>query len=155
MTALDNDFIADLDRPVGGRWIKKDEFTSKGQRIGGTLVSIEVRPRTDPEGNIVVGRKSGQPRKVYRVKFEVPKETRDGSEDDGLRIWDANEAGQNAIRTAYQQAGTKELIGGQFSARVTAEAPDSFSQATYQAKFEPAPKTLPSELDADTDDGDW
>lgn len=148
-----NDFYADVERPVGGRWVKTAEFSTKGQRIGGTLIGIELRPRTDPEGNVVVGRKSGQPRKIYRVTFEVPKETRDGSEDDGIRIWDANEAGQTAIRTAYQQAGTKELIGGQFSARVVAEAPDSFSQATYQAKFEPAPKTV--ELpDADTDE-DW
>jgi hypothetical protein len=154
MTALDNDFIAELDRPVGGRWVKTADFSTKGQRIGGTLHNIEVRPRTDPEGNIVVGRKSGQPRKIFRVTFEVPKETRDGEDDDGLRIWDANEAGQTAIRSAYQQAGTKELIGGKFSARIVADAPDSFSQATYQAKFEAAPKTV--ELpDADTDDGDW
>jgi hypothetical protein len=153
MTTM-NDFYEDVERPVGGRWVKRDDFSTKGQRIDGTLRGIEVRPRTDPEGNVVVGRKSGQPRKIYRVTFEVPAGQRDGSEDDGLRIWDANEAGQTAIRTAYQHAGTKELIGGKFSARIVADAPDSFSQATYQAKFEAAPKTV--ELpDADTDDGDW
>ena len=107
----------------------------------------EVRQRTDPEGNVVLGRKSGQPRKVYRVTFEVPQAKREGDEDDGLRIWDANEAGQTAIREAYKAAGTKELIGGRFAAVVTADAPDSFSQATYKAKFEPAPKTV--ELDDD------
>lgn len=142
MTTISNDFYEDVERPVGGRWVKKEDFSAKGDKIEGTLVGIEVRQRTDPEGNVVLGRKSGQPRKIYRVTFEVPAAKRDGDEDDGLRIWDANEAGQTAIREAYKAVGTKELIGGKFGAIVTAEAPDSFSQATYKAKFEAAPKNV-------------
>jgi hypothetical protein len=153
MTALDNDFIQDLERPRGGTWVTKDGgFSKKGDRIGGTLLSIEVRDRTDPAGDVVLGRKSGKARKIYRVMFEAPTAERTGPDDDGIRIWDANEAGQTAVRDAYKAAGTKELIGGQFSARIVADAPDSYSQATYQAKFEPAPKTV--EL-PDTDDSPW
>lgn len=146
-----NDFYEDVERPRGGRWVRTEDFSSKGDRIGGTLRSIEVIDRRNPEGDIVVGRKSGKPRKVYRVVFEVPAEKRDGDEDDGLRNWDANEAGQTAIRDAYKAAGTKELIGGQFTARVVAEAPDKWSQATYQAKFEPPAPTVDL---ADNND-DW
>lgn len=151
MTQLDNDFIQDLERPRGGRWVKKDDFSKKGDTISGVLREIEIRDRTDPEGNVVLGRKSGKARRIYRVTFEVPVTEREGAEDDGIRIWDANEAGQTAIRDAYKAAGTKELIGGKFSARVSADAASSYEQATYQAKFEAAPKVV--EL-PDTDDGD-
>lgn len=152
MTQLDNDFLADLDRPRGGRWVKKDDFSAKGDKISGLLREIDIRDRTDPEGNVVLGRKSGKARKIYRVTFEVPAVERDGAEDDGIRIWDANEAGQTAVRDAVKKAGTKELIGGQFRARVKAEAPDSFSQATYEVEFTPPAKTV--EL-PDTDGDDW
>jgi hypothetical protein len=154
VTTISNDFYEDVERPRGGRWVKSADFSTKGQKIGGTLVGIEVRQRTDPEGNVVVGRKSGQPRKIYRVTFEIPAAKRDGDEDDGLRIWDANEAGQTAISDAYKAVGTKELIGGKFEAVVTADAPDSFSQATYKARFEKAPKTVELDDDpfADNDD---
>lgn len=153
MTALDNEFVQELERPRGGKFVKYDDFKEKGQRIAGTLLGIEPRDRTTPEGDIVLGRKSGKPRKVYWVSFEVPADQRTDVDDDGLRIWEANEAGQTAIRDAYKAAGTKELIGGKFSARVVAEAPDSFSQATYQAKFEPAPKTV--DLPDVAGDDDW
>lgn len=155
MTALDNDFIEDLERPRGGTFVKYDDFKDKGQRIAGTLRNIEIRDRTNPDdGSVVLGRKSGKPRKVYQVTFEVPDDERRDEDDNGLRIWEANEAGQTAIRDAVKAAGTKELIGGKFTARVKAPAPDKFSQATYEAKFEPAPKTLPAELDND-DEEPW
>jgi hypothetical protein len=141
------EFYEDVERPRGGRWVKLHE---KGDRLDGKLLAIEVRDRTDPEGNVVLGRKSGKARKIYRVTVEVDK--REDAEDDGLRIWDANEAGQASIRDAYKAAGTKELIGGRFAAVVTADAPDSFSQATYKAKFEPPAKTV--ELPDDDPFGD-
>lgn len=128
------DFYNDVERPRGGRWVK---LKNKGDRLDGTLVSIEVRDRTDPKGNLVLARKSGQPRKIYRVTVEVPAEQREDTDDNGIRIWDANEAGQNAIRDAYADAGTKELIGGRFAVRVDAEAEDEYSQATFKAKFDP------------------
>lgn len=149
MTQLDNDFIQDLNRPRGGQWVTKDGgFSKTGDKIGGTLVSIDFLDRTDPEGNVVLGRKSGKARKIYRVRFEVPADQRVDADDDGLRIWDANEAGQTAVRDAVKKAGTNELIGGKFRARVKAQAPDSFSQAIYEAEFEPAPKKV------DLPDGD-
>lgn len=137
------DFYNDVERPRGGRWVK---LKNKGDRLDGKLVSIEVMNRTDPEGNVVLGRKSLQPRKIYRVIVEVPAEQREGQDDNGLRIWDANEAGQSAVQDAYKAAGTKELIGGRFAVAVTAEAPDSFSQATFKAKFDPP---APSKVELD------
>lgn len=150
MTALDNDFLEDLERPRGGTYVKHDDFKEKGQRIGGILRGVEVRDRTTPDGEVVLGRKSGKPRKVYRITFEVPADQRRDSDDDGLRIWEANEAGQTAVRDAVKAAGTNELVGGKFQAAVIAPAPDSFSQALYKAKFEPAPKTV--DLPVDDDD---
>lgn len=137
------DFYNDVERPRGGRWVK---LKNKGDRLDGTLVSIEVKNRTDPEGNVVLARKSQQPRKIYRVTVEIPAEQREGQDDTGLRIWDANEAGQTAVQDAYKTAGTKELIGGRFAVAVTAEAEDSYSQATFKAKFDP-PTPAKVELD--------
>lgn len=139
------DFYNDVERPRGGRWVK---LTHKGDRLDGKLVSIEVKPRTDPEGNVVLARKSQQPRKIYRVIVEVPDGQREGQDDNGVRIWDANEAGQNAVQDAYKAAGTKELIGGRFAVAVTAEAEDSYSQAQFKAQFEP-PAPAKVELDDD------
>jgi hypothetical protein len=134
-----NDFYADVEKPRGGRWVN---LNNKGERLDGILRDIEVRPRTDPEGNVVLGRKSGNPRKVYHIVVEVPEDQREGRDDDGLRNWDANEAGQEAVRIAYKAAGTKDLLGGRFAVVVTADPPDKWSQAEYKAKFEPpAPKT--------------
>ena len=150
--SISSDFYEDVERPRGGKWVQFNDFKEKGQKIEGTLVSIEVRPRINPKnGEVIRGQKSGKPRRVYRVTFEVPADKRDGTDDDGLRIWDANEAGQIAIRDAYKAVGTKELIGGRFAAVIVAAAEDDYSQATYKAKFEAAPKTATVELD-DTDD---
>lgn len=136
------DFYEDVERPRGGRWVK---LKDKGDRLDGKLVSIEVLDRTNPEGDVILHRKTGKPRKIYRVIVEVPE--REDSDDDGLRIWDANESGQTAVREAYKAAGTKELIGGRFAVVLTSEAEDTYSQASYKAKFEPPAPSKTVELD--------
>lgn len=143
------DFYEDVERPRGGTWVK---LANKGDRLDGTLRDISVRDRTDPEGNPVLGRKSGKARKIYRVVVEIPDDQRHGPDDDGLRNWDANEAGQQAIRDAYKAVGTKELIGGRFAVAVTQEAPNSMSQAAYRVKFEPPAPSATVDLPDDGPD---
>lgn len=142
MTALNSDLIQDLERPRGGRWVKTPDFSEKGQRIGGILRNITIEDRTDDKNNVVYVRGTDRARKVYRVIFQVPANERDGDSDEGLRIWDAPETGQSAIRDAVKAAGTNELIGAAFKARIVEAKPTEYSQATYEVKFEPAPKTV-------------
>ena len=129
---IDEEFFNNAERPRGGRWIK---LQKKGDRVDGTLISIEAKPRTDPDGNPVLSRKTQQPRKIYRVAIQTT--LKEDDDDTGIRYWDANEAGKTALEDAYHAAGTRNLVGGRVAVAVAADPPDSFSQATYRVKFEP------------------
>ena len=129
-----SDFIDDAERS-GGKWFK---CFNEGDTIDGELVNIDVIERRDPNGQVTISKKSGKARKVYRITFKV---TPEDTDDDGLRVWDANESAQIAIRDAYKKVGTKELIGGRIKIRVT-ESATRDTQATYQARFEAAPKKV-------------
>lgn len=121
-----DDFNTWIDQPRGGRWIK---LTNPGDILKGELVDIDLINRTTPDGEIVLGKKSGKPRKVARVTVRV---TPEDADDDGIRIFDANEAAQAALRTA----GRLEQ-GGTIAITIDQAAPDKFSQATYRCQFKP------------------
>ncbi len=137
MTTLSDpldDFNQQASKPVGGRWAKLKDV---GDKMQGVLLSAEIRDRTDPEGNIVVGRKSGKPRNIWRLIIQT--DLRDDTDDDGIRVFDANEAAQNAIRDALPLT-----VGNRVGVQITAAAADSYSQATYAfaqkaAEVAPAP----------------
>lgn len=123
---------AEITRPRGGRWVKLAEV---GDRLVGTLVDAEMTERRDLDGNVVLGKKSGKPRKVARLRIQT--ELREDPDDDGLRTWDANEAGQTALREIAPLT-----IGDLIAVQVVEAAPDKWSQATYKATSKPAPKKV-------------
>jgi len=134
-----SDLNDELSKPVGGQWVKLKEV---GDKVVGTLLDAEMRDRTDPDGNVVLGKKSGKPRRICRLRIQT--EERVDGDDDGLRIFDANEAGINALRAIAPLE-----IGSLIAIQVTAAAPDMYSQATYKATSKPAPKTVAIPADDD------
>ena len=86
-----NDLNDDLAKPRGGKWVK---LTEVGDKVTGVILDAEMVNRTDPEGNVVLNKKSGKPRRIARLRLQ----TDDDSDDDGVRIFDANESAQDALR---------------------------------------------------------
>ena len=125
------DFYDDVARS-GGSWVKLNE---KGDTISGVVMSIDVLERTDPEGNVVKSRKTDKPRKIYRLRFVIPEAERDGGDDDGIRIFDANESAKSAIIRAFKECGESEVEGLDFWLKVSAERETPMSQLGYEAKF--------------------
>jgi hypothetical protein len=120
---------------TGGRWAKLDAV---GTEIVGTLIAIDTdKVRTDPDGNVVLSKKSGQPRKVYGLLIQT--DNREDGDDDGKRRYDANESAQYAIIDAFKEwrktNPTGDVEGCQFWLKATEEAKDKFSQMGYKAKF--------------------
>lgn len=128
----------------GGRWLKLRN--TEDPPIDGEIVAFEERDRTDPEGNVVYSRKDkARPRKVWT--FTLRTELHDDDDDDGLRKIDLNESGQRAVADAIKKSGQKAAVGGRLQVAVTVDAEDSFSQATYAAKYTP-----PTATGVDADD---
>lgn len=123
-----DDFNEEAQKPRGGRWVK---LAAKGDFVKGELLDMEIINRTDPEGNVVLSRKTGNPRKVTRVRIQT--ELREDGDDDGVRIFDANESATDAL---YKAA--PFIIGGTIAIQLTEEPPDKFSQASYTVAFKAA-----------------
>jgi hypothetical protein len=134
-------FYADAESR-GGSWVKVKEA---GDRAVGTIVDIDIRDRRDMEGNVVIGKKSGKPRKEYVVTYEV--DDRDGPDDDGIRKLSLNESGQSAFVAAYKAAGGGDISGARFALQVTAGAPDKFSQASYACSIKKGAKPVTVPVD--------
>jgi len=121
----------------GGKWAK---LATKGDKIAGELVSIDKRQRRTPEGDIVVGKKSGEPRTEWVITVRVPADQHEDADDDGLRKYGANEGAQRAVKEAIKRAGIKsadELVGCQFALAVAKEAEGKFEQHDYVAQVKP------------------
>jgi hypothetical protein len=126
---------AELAKPRGGKWAKLSEV---GDRLVGTILDGETVNRTDPEGNVVLGKKSGKPRRVYRLRLQT--DLRDDPEDDGVRIFDANESAQDALRACAPLQ-----IGAQLAIAIVGAPADKWSQATYKAQQKTVAEPLPTE----------
>lgn len=128
----------------GGTWVK---LTEVGDSFVGELVDIEVRDRRDMDGNPVLGKKSGQVRKEYKVVFRVPTSQREDADDDGIRNFAANESAQRAIDEAYKACGKDaQLDGARIAVQLVEAAADKFSQAGYTAQIKPAEKKVAAAL---------
>lgn len=123
---------SEITKPRGGKWVK---LTEVGDKIVGTLIDAEIVERRDLDGNVVLGKKSGKPRTVARLRIQT--DTRDDADDDGVRILDGNESVKDALREIAPLE-----IGSLIAVQVTAAAPDKWSQATYKATQKAAPKTV-------------
>lgn len=126
---------------TGGKWVK---LKTVGDEIKGTLTAAEIVDRTDLDGSPILSRKSGKPRKVWRLTIQT--DQREDGDDDGVRIFDANESAQSAIRPLLPLQ-----PGGTILVRLTETAADSFSQATYQAGYK-APELLAGQAAAESTD---
>lgn len=120
-----------LTAPRGGRWVK---LRDTGDKITGELIDVEMINRTDPSGEVVLGKKSGKPRRVARIRIQTA--DHNDPDDDGIRIFDANESAQTALAECVARDG-KLAAGGTIAIAVVGAPRDAYSQATYAAKFKP------------------
>lgn len=118
----------------GGRYLKLR--STDDPAVDGEILAFEERDRTDPDGNVVTSRKSGQARREWL--FTISTDLREDGEDDGVRKFAANESAQRAIADAIKKSGQKAAIGGRLQVAVSQNPEDSYSQATYAAKYTPA-----------------
>lgn len=131
--------IEELNQDVtatGSAWIKLNR--KEHGTLTGIVVDVDTRDKTF-EGQVVVSRKTGKPRKS-RV-FTLITDLRDDSiEDDaGLRKFDANEGAYFAIIDAIKEAKTTAEIGDTLAIKVTDDPPTTTSQAEYKAKWTKGP----------------
>ena len=127
------DELAEAAASLGGSWVKLQKKADGA--IEGKVVAFEKRNRTDPEGNVVYKRGTQTPRIEWRFTLEVDPELREGPDDDGIRKLAANESMQWAIAAAIKEAGGTPNIGDRLKVGVREDPKDSFSQATYQARW--------------------
>lgn len=127
----------------GGQWVKLKATTDAP--VEGTIVSVEKRDRTDPQGNVVFKKGTQTPRVEY--VFTLQTGLSDGADDDGIRKLPANESMTRAIEEAERKAGVPMREGGTLKVGVKADPADQFSQAEYVAKYTP-----PSLLETDDED---
>lgn len=122
---------------VGGSWVKLE---NEGDMLAGTILEIDTeKQRTDPEGNVIMSRKSGKPRIVFGLLVQTDERDPDNPDDDGKRRFDANESAQYAILDAFKAWRKENPSGGvegcKFYLKVAEAKKDTYSQHTYKAKF--------------------
>lgn len=130
-----NDEIASF----GGEWVKLNR--KEHGALEGEIVDVEVREKSF-EGQVVLSRKTGQPRKEWVVTLRVPETERDGADDDGIRKVSLNESGQRAFAAAVKAAKAKVEAGGTLKIGVKADPATDREQAEYQARYTPPAKTI-------------
>jgi hypothetical protein len=122
---------------AGGSWVKLR--TTDDTPIEGRIADFVKRDRTDPDGNVVFKKGTQTPRVEWVFTLEVDPADPD---DDGVRKLPCNESMQRAISDAIKAAGKAAEVGGTLKVGVKEDPEDSFSQATYQAKYTPPAKTV-------------
>lgn len=123
----------------GGKWIN---LTTSGEAIIGELIDIEERDKTW-KGTVVLGSKSGKPRKEWVITLRVDPVDDD---DDGLRKLAAAEGLQWAILDHLRDNGVKfpSTWGGRLAIGVVKGKPDETTQVEeWSIRYSP-----PSAADA-------
>ena len=124
------DQINDRIQTMGGRWAK---LTHTGDKLVGTLLEADETERTDPDGDVVRSKKTGEPRKVWNLTLQT--DERADSDDDGVRKFSANESCQGAIGKAVKEQGVRLGVGCTIKIGVTAENGE-FEQCDYKVVLE-------------------
>lgn len=136
--------LDDLNQAVatrGGRWIKIR--TTDDPKIDGEILEFEQRDKTDLDGNVVVGKKSGKPRIEWLFTLKV--DEREDDDDDGIRKVPANESMQGAIAKAIKESGHQAEVGGRLQIAVAKNPEDDYSQADYVARYTPPALAVPTD----------
>lgn len=122
----------------GGTYVKLNR--KEHGVLEGVILDAEVRDKTF-EGQVIVSRKSGQPRKEWLFTLDT------GAEQPVK--FAANEGAQFAIRQAVKDAGGKLEKGGTLKVAVKQDPATSTQQAEYQAKYTAPTKTAVSDAIAE------
>lgn len=120
----------------GGRFIKVNR--KEHGVLKGIVLDIERRDRTY-EGQVVLNRKTGKPRDSYVITLLTELRDPEIDDDDGVRMFDANESAWRAISTAVREAKATAEVGDTLTLKVENDPPSSNSQADYRAKWEKGP----------------
>lgn len=115
----------------GGTYVKLNR--KEHGVLEGVILDAEVRDKTY-EGQVIVSRKSGKPRKEWLFTLDT------GGEEPVK--FAANEGAQFAIRQAVKDAGGKLEKGGILKVGVKTDPASTTEQAEYQAKYT-APTSTP------------
>jgi hypothetical protein len=116
---------------LSGTWVKLR--TTDDPPVEGKVLDFEDRAKTF-EGAPVLSRKSGTQRREWVF-------TIDAGGDDPVKL-SLNEAGQRAVAAALREAGSKANVGDTLKIAVAADPPGDREQATYKARWTPAPAGL-------------
>lgn len=127
----------------GGTWIGLRE---KGDRVEGTIIDFEERPKTF-EGEPVLSRKSGQQRMEWVFTLQTGES--EGAADDGVRKVSLDENGQRAVKKAIKDAGSPAVVGGTLIIAVVADRETPTSQCEKKAKYTPPVKEIAVPVDGD------
>lgn len=119
---------------AGGTWLKLR--TTQDPAVDGSIIDFEERDRRDPDGNVILSRKTNKPRLEWVITLQCEPE---GDDDDGVRKLAANESMQRAIADAIKASGKPAAIGGTLKVKVSEDPEDNYSQATYKAVYVPPP----------------
>lgn len=130
-----NDEIASF----GGEWVKLNR--KEHGALEGEIVDVEVRDKSF-EGQVVLSRKSGLPRKEWVVTLRIAEGERDGDDDDGIRKISLNESGQRAFAAAVKASKAKVEAGGTLKIAVREDPATDREQADYIARYTPPAKTI-------------
>lgn len=124
---------------IGGKWVKL--HTKADGTVEGVVVNFEIRDRTDPDGNVVYKKGTTTPRKEWLFILDT-------GEEEPVKL-PLNESGQRAVAAALKEAGVQAKAGDTLKIAVKEDPADSFSQATYQARWTPgaAPLDVPTGAD--------
>lgn len=136
------DSLNDAVNSIGGSWYKlfdKDQHPA----IEGQILDFQERDRTDPDGNVVFKKGTTTARREWVFVLQTELRDDDNVDDDGVRKISLNESAQRAVAKAIKDSGQKAALGGTLKIGVKTNAPDSFSQAEYQAKYTPPAPEIP------------
>jgi hypothetical protein len=118
--------------------IKSEWFAFKeiGDKISWKLVNMEVRDQHTPTGVVVLGSKTGKPRKEWVVT---------GADQDGtIRKCALKEGAQRAVTDARDKAGAKQFeAGGLLELECTGKSSDDiYAYKEYTATYTPPQKAF-------------
>ena len=129
MSTLDH--LQEAAASIGGNWAHLK--STDDPDVEGKVLAFEIREATF-EGALVKSRKTGAQR--YEWVF-----TLDTGNGEVTKI-SLNESGQRAVSVALKEAGSTAKVGDTLKIGVAEDPPSEREQATYRARWTPAPASL-------------
>lgn len=118
------------------KWVKLR--SKEDGSVQGSVISYELRDRTDMDGNPVKVRGKEIIRQEGILTLMVPLAEREDLDDEGIRKLACNEAMRDAIRDALavlKASGEEPKQGDMLKIAVAQDRPNQMSQATYIARW--------------------